>query len=276
MPATKTEWLRATLPAGPKGEIGVDREKKAILGMVLAQEGPFKSEGRGEFDKKSLRQIVKLGKAAPRGLKSRFTHPTASDDGLGKMLGRVVNIRMSSVVLNRGDGDLRELAAVRGDLFFAESAFNTPSGDLATYTMDLTEEDPDSISSSLVLKTAEETRLKKDGTPELDEETGEPLPPLWRPLELHASDIVDTGDAVDGLLSFEGLPDKYLREGIQLLDCQFDGKDREFVEEHLETFKRRYLAYRYGEDIDEEPEYNAAAAEAAARARKLRLLELSE
>src|SRR5688572_71622 len=81
----KTDRLRA----GAKGRpIGVDRDNKVIRGYVVAQLGPFKSEGRGEFDEKSLAMIQELYKGAPAGLKARFAHPSESNDGLGKFLGR--------------------------------------------------------------------------------------------------------------------------------------------------------------------------------------------
>ena len=55
MPTLKesTAWLRAntTMHDG----VGVDREKGVIRGYVLAQAGPFKSKGRGEFDERASR-----------------------------------------------------------------------------------------------------------------------------------------------------------------------------------------------------------------------------
>jgi len=184
----QSEWLRAGVKSRA---IGVDREKEVIRGMVLAQEGPFKTYGRGEFDHKSLKKIVTLARKTPAGLKSRFTHPGLSGDGLGSFLGRVKNVSMDTVTVKRQD-EITPLMAVRGDLHFAESAFATPNGDLASYVMGLAEEDPDAVSSSLVLKSDEEQQLDAKGRPALDAD-GNELPPLWRPTALHASDIVDTG-----------------------------------------------------------------------------------
>ncbi len=249
------KWLKA----GAKGKpIGVDRdagEAGVIHGFIMAQEGRFKSEGRGEFDKDALKQIVKLTKAAPNGLKSRFTHPDLSNDGLGKLLGRVKNPRLDKISTRESDGQQKddEINVVRGDLHLSLTSRNTPSGDIGGYVMDLAESDPDALSSSMVITAEQEYRIDRKGRPAQDEH-GETLPPLWRPLRLHASDIVDTGDAVDGLLSAEGLPDGIVRQAAALLDKQFVGQSREVVEERALAWLIRYLDHRDGKELDLTPE----------------------
>lgn len=245
--ASEIKWLRAESTARP---VKVDREAKMIRGYVVAQAGEFKS-GRGEFDGKSLRSILRMMNSKPSGLKSRLGHPTLSNDGVGYFLGRGRRGWLDKMETNAG-----EIELVRADLEFSESAFNTPNGDLATYVMDVTEKDPDAISSSLVLQTDEEWRLdKKTGRPMLDE-TGRQLPPLWRPTVLHASDIVDTGDAVDGLLSaklsIDGLPDEIVRKGAELLRAQFAGQSRAFVESHLSAWCERVLSAYWPADIEDD------------------------
>lgn len=235
MPVTP-EWLKA-MPS-PAKAIGVDREKKIIRGYVVAERGPFKSEGRGEFDDASLASIVQLGNANPQGLKSRFAHPTMSDDGLGKFLGRSRDLRL--------DGP-----RVRADLHLSDAAFASPAGDLGTYLMDLAESDPGALSSSLVLTSKKEERLDAKGKTIMDE-AGKPLPPLWRPIRLHASDIVDDGDAVHGgLLSADALPDAMVRKGAEMLNNLFAGQTREVVLSRCTAWLNRYLDERYGES--EEP-----------------------
>lgn len=230
------QWLRALT----SGEIaGVDRENKVIRGYIVAQKGPFKTPGRGEFDDKSLDKIVELMNARlPLGVKSRFTHPSESDDGLGKFLGRARNARR--------DGD-----SVRADLHLSPVAFRSPSGNLGDYVMDLAESDPKAFGSSLVLQADRELRTEKDGTPAKGED-GEPLPPIWRPKAIHASDVVDDGDAVhDGFLSssegvdFEALPDAVQRQGWAILDRVFAGAAREVVEARVLEYLLRYLNNRY-------------------------------
>lgn len=239
------ERLRAFATGKP---VGVDRKAKVLRGYVVAQLGPFKSFGRGEFDRLALEQIVELGNAGPHGLKSHFQHETLSDDGLGKLLGRSRNFRLDTATVMR-DGKRLTVEAVRADLHFSDAAFNAPAGNLGQYVMDLADEDPDALSSSLVLNKTEAWRLNEDGTPQIDED-GEELPPLWRVEKLWASDIVDTGDAVDGLLSvqldIDRLPDAAVRRGAELLDRAFAGQPREVIEARCKAWLSRYLAHRFG------------------------------
>lgn len=237
--------LRATVPAGAAA---VDAAAKVVRGFVVAQAGPFKSEGRGEFDELALKQIVEQWPAA--GLKSRFAHPSESNDGLGRYLGRARNPRLATASVPRPDGTRVEVPAVRADLHLDPSAFKTPNGNLGQYVLDLAASDPGAISSSLVLNRAEEHRRNPDGTPMLSPE-GEPLPPLWRIKRLYASDIVDEGDAVDDLL---GVPPagagRYAREhlaaGEAILSKLFAGQPRAVVRARCLSWLNRYLDRRYG------------------------------
>ena len=246
----KVMQLRALLAGESRETVGVDREADCIRGMILAQEGPFKSEGRGEFDRQALETIVRLTAATPNGLKSRFTHPDVLNDGLGKFLGRVRNPRLDTITARDSEGRLKTnpVQVVRGDLYLDPSSHDTPSGDLGKYVLDLAESDPDAMSSSLVLEADQEYRTDRNGRPMLDAD-GNRLPPLWRPTSLHAVDCVDTGDAVDGLLakqlSADGLPDAVVRQAAVLMDRQFAGKDRIFVENRCTAWLARYLDRRY-------------------------------
>lgn len=247
------EWRQALATTDKGGSERVDREKNVIKGYVVAQEGPFKSQGRGEFDKPALRTIKKLMEAKPNGLKSRFGHPTMSDDGLGKFLGRAKNPRMDTIMKPLGDGRFQELACVRADLHLDPSSFTTPYGSLGAYVMDLADSDSDAFSSSLVLQAEQEFRLDKQGRPVKDDD-GDDLPPLWRPTALHASDVVDTGDAVDGFLSAGGvdaLPDAVIRRGTELLDKQFPGASRETIKARCRSWLDKYLNLRFGDEAAE-------------------------
>ncbi len=239
MPASP-QWLRAGGVSARPGK--VDRQAGIIHGYCVAQLGVFKDR-RGEFDEKGLKQIAAMMNLAPKGTKSRFTHPTLSEDGLGKYLGRSRDARV--------EGD-----KVRADLHLSPTSRNTPSGDLGGYVMDLAESDPGAFGSSLVLKPREEMRLAKDGRPVTDTD-GEPLPSLWYPEEIHASDVVEEGDAVhDGFLSVPGelravllrgeLPDDFVRQGSALLDSVFAGQDRGVVAARVSAWLERYLTLRYG------------------------------
>lgn len=234
----RPEMLRAGLVTSDQS-IGVDRENNVLRGYVVAQLGHFKSEGRGQFTQESLERIVELGNAAPKGLRSRFSHPSMSDDGLGKYLGRAKNYRM--------DGD-----KVRADLHFDATALQTPPAGgkpYGEYVMDLAESDPGALGSSLVLR------------PDRVEQEGEE-PDVWIPQALLASDIVDEGDAthgdllsVDGLDSFlEGserrLPSKVAVVAAEYLNQLFPNSEREVVEARINGFRDRYLSMRFGAAVE--------------------------
>jgi DNA-binding ferritin-like protein len=248
-----TQWLKVSTSGRP---IGVDREKEVIRGFIVAQEGPFKSEGRGEFDKQALQTILELIKASPNGLKSRLAHPDESNDGIGKLLGRLKDPWLDMLTVRESEGAQKTdpVACVRGDLWINPAAHKA-SFDMADWLMTAAESDPDAISSSLVLSTEREYRIDAKGVPLTDAE-GNELPPLWRPTALHAADVVDTGDAVDGLLSaqltperLEEIPNGVVFAGAKMLDKQFAGKPRAFVADRCQAFLRRYLDRRYGEDL---------------------------
>lgn len=249
MPAfnLKPTWQALKAQGAPKS---IDRESGIIRGYVVAQLGPFKSRGRGEFDEKSLDAIIELMSKNPTGTKSRFTHPGMSSDGLGKFLGRARDPIMSTTLDERTG---KTVKAVRADLHFNRTALETPiegGKPLGVYVMDLAESDPSALSSSLVLRADEEYRLEEDGTPTRDE-NDERLPPLWRPKIIHASDVVDTGDAVDGLLSagvdVDGLPLAALWRGTEMLDSVFADQPEAVVRARLTAWTDRYLAERFGE-----------------------------
>lgn len=246
----KPEWLRANPPATARDALGVDRNARVIRGVIAAEEGPFKSEGRGEFDADGISSIVRLMREKPGGLKGRYTHPSLSADGLGTFLGRFRDARTDRA-LRRPDGSpAREVAIARADLHLDPSAFATPNGDLGTYVMDLAESDPDAFGCSLVLRVEEKYRINEKGE-RLTDADGDELPPLWYPKVLHALDVVDEGDATHSFLSadlitVDGIPDRVVRLGAQLLDEQFAGQGRDVVRARCLSWLDRYLEHRFG------------------------------
>lgn len=220
-----------------RGLIGVDQENKILLGYIVAEAGPFKSEGRGEFDTRSLQMIVEQGNAAKMGLKSRFGHPGASSDALGTHLGRARNFRM--------DGD----RIARADLHLAPASFSSPKGNLGQHVLDMAMHDPEAIGSSLVIDPDREFRLNEDGTRKLGPDK-KPLPPLWRPKKLFASDIVEEGDATNSLLSADIREDDltmdHVRRAYEMLNSVYAGQERDVTRSRLLAFVDRYLDSRYG------------------------------
>ncbi len=256
MPPSNREMLRAGTGGRP---VKVDRAAGALRGYVVAQLGVFKDD-RGEFNAEALAMIERMGNESKLGLKSRLNHASMCEDGVGNYLGRSKDFFLSSAT--RPDGT--SVPAVRADLIFDQTALDTPPNGggkpLGAYVMDLAESDPEAISSSLVLSVRREFKLNADGTRQKDAATGEDLPPLWFPEKLYGSDIVDTGAAVDGLLSVDGLRDEPLRRGVAMLDEMFPDLSREQLGERLTGFVTRYLNHRFGEV---EPAAVNAVAEAA-------------
>lgn len=169
------------------GVKGVDRGTATIAGASIMQVGVVK-DGRFEIDAKTLKQFNGLANTSKIGLKVRFGHPSMSDDALGTFLGRAKHFRVDP------DGTLS-----RGDIFFDETSFRTPKGDLGGYVLDLATNDPAAFGMSVVVEADREFRLNPDGTRQLHEETGEPLPPLLRIKHPLAVDFVDSPAATNSV-----------------------------------------------------------------------------
>jgi hypothetical protein len=115
-----------------------------------------------------------------QGVKARFTHPDASGDSLGSYLGRVKDARV-------------EAGRVLADLHLAQSAHETPDGDLAGYVMTLAEEDPAAFGQSISFTRdidAEERFLADNGAdPEDTDENGLDELGFLSPDELNANNL---------------------------------------------------------------------------------------
>ena len=136
------------------------------------------------IDSETLSQVVD-GFDNEKGLKSRFTHPSMSSDGMGRMLGRIHDVRLS--------GD-----KVIGDLHFNESSHSTPEGDLAEYVMLLASEDAEAAGLSIVFEHDPEaetefinTHSMTEGVFESPDELNTANYPHVRLAKLRAADVVD-------------------------------------------------------------------------------------
>jgi hypothetical protein len=153
------------------------------------------------LDQTTLEQVTQFANAAgDKGIKSRFTHPGMSSDGMGRHLGRLLN------VTHEGD-------QVFGDLHFVESAHSTPDGDLAEYVMQLATEDPTAAGLSIVFHhdfEAEES-FQSENTNGRSFKSPDPSNinsyPHVRMSELRAADMVDEPAAnPSGMFDSESLP----------------------------------------------------------------------
>lgn len=227
-----SEYFRSTVARGiaTKDEPAIDKSGGKFKAGLIRQ---FAVISRGEalghglwIDAEMLSQVSTAINAASGGVKARFTHPSLSGDGMGKMTSRVF---AGSV-----DGD-----RVLADAHFLESAHDAPDGDLAGYVLDLAEEDPAAFGASISFRrdiTAEEEFMKKHGAKKSVDEEGystwdlsefkSPDPknvnnyPHARLKSLRAVDFVDSPAAnPDGL--FHAGPFDLLENGEAMLDYVF-------------------------------------------------------
>lgn len=171
-------------------QLQVDRDQRVIYGVSAAQ--AVEALGHGVMlDGKSLDQLVTLGNANKRGVKSRFTHPGMSADGLGKYLGRLRDFRR--------DGD-KAIA----DLHLSALASKSPSGDLGSYVMDMADSEPDMFGMSVVIDMSRVWRMADEvevGTEERPANALDALP-VARIKQFVACDAVDEPAANrDGIFS---------------------------------------------------------------------------
>lgn len=195
-----------------------------------------------------LGQVAEQMTAAANGVKSRFTHPGLSADGLSKGLGLAIGGKVS--------GD-----QVLTDLHFYESAHNSPDGDLAGYVMKRAKEDPLHFGTSIVFISddqAEDDFMLAHGGVIRDEsiegfKSPDPLNinnlPHCRLSELLAVDVVDDPAAnPNGLfhrdLSTISAAQEYLDYAIGLSDKKPTGIAFDIDPERARLFFQRYAAER--------------------------------
>ena len=134
-------YLRAAKAVG--GQLQIDRQGgQYSAGIIRNVSVITEGEALGHdfwIDSQFNAQVAEAINQPNKGIKSRFTHPSLSGDGLGRHLGRITNARV--------EGD-----QVIADQHFSESAHKTPDGDLSGYLMDLAEEDPAAYGLSIVFQ----------------------------------------------------------------------------------------------------------------------------
>jgi hypothetical protein len=194
--AEKPVYFRSTTCRQKPTE--VDTYSRTISGFAVITKG--EAQGHGLWiDDEFLAQVAAAMKDE-RGLKSRFTHPGLSSDGMGKYLGRAKNGYV--------DGDV-----VRGDLFVSDTSDKSPDGKLGEYVLSFAKEDPEAFGASIVFSrdTKTESLFMREHETEHEDEDGyrsrrfqSPDPENTRNLRharlavLRAVDIVDDPAANPG------------------------------------------------------------------------------
>lgn len=248
------------------------QEKKGMFGAGLIEGVSVITVGEALghdlwIDAEFLNQTAKAIQAAgDRGVKSRFTHPGMSSDGLGKHLGRINNARV-------------EGNQVIGDLHFSDSAHKTPDGDLAEYVNSLVSEDPNAAGLSIVFmrdRNAESQFMLANGA-ELDgswlDTSGFKSPdpnnkdnyPHARLAELRAADLVDEPAAnPDGM--FDSMPiareaDKALAFALGLSEEKPTAELFGVDVDRASAFVGRFLSSRGLSIVTKQPESQKPQAE---------------
>ncbi len=135
-PAVHLRTLRAAVETIQVQQRGGRYRSGLIEGVSLIATGEALGHGLW-IDDVTLSQVAEFANQGNKGLKSRFTHPGMSSDGLGRHLGRIED---SEVM-----GD-----KVVGNLHIQKSARKTPEGDLGDYVMSLVNEDSAAAGLSIV------------------------------------------------------------------------------------------------------------------------------
>lgn len=220
----------------------VDREAGVIYGYTVAETGDLRGHW-GRFDLDSLNSMVRSIRLYEGGIKSHYTHPTLSSDGLSHILGRSKNPSVESITV-----DGREEYAILADLHFNPTALKEPVGGgrpMAEHVMELAETDPGLFASSVQVTDYREVFETDDNGAKLKDSDGNVLPPIWRDVEVCASDIVSDGAAVTSFMS-EGrmLDDDYIREAVAMLDSVFGSQPLADVRTKLHAWVDRLVDWK--------------------------------
>jgi hypothetical protein len=222
----ETKYMRSAIVKSEQLKLRIDRAAGIVRGFAVLRAGDT-HDGRYVIDQTTLQQTRDLINARAGGVKSRFTHPNLSNDGLGRRIGNVSKARI--------DGDV-----VRADLKLSKLADRSPvAGKMGQYVLDMAEESPDDFGASISYV-------------ESDLGDGGDGPPLLRVKSLRAVDIVDEPAATDGFFSMTGvglgdgadLPDAAARQASAVLDQHFGGLDGLALADRAVAFFNRYAGNR--------------------------------
>ena len=164
-----------------------------IRGAAIITRGEALGHGAW-IDADMLAQVADALNAAPNGIKSRFTHPSLSGDGLGKFLGRAFDARV--------EGD-----RVLADVHLSPRSHDTPEGDLGEYVLAMADDEADAFGVSIVFNhdaEAEEKFMLDNGAEWVETYFGMELRGFESPDELNVNNypharlaVLSAADVVD-------------------------------------------------------------------------------
>lgn len=226
-PPATTQHLRTV--SGLSGSERVDKERHVIYGVALLQVGDLQEDDMRPWfvDETTVQQALSLGRAFPKGLKARWSHPNQSNDGLGKFVGRWRNLRLN------GDG-----GTLLADLHLSRVAFRGGEESMGRWIEDMATDDPDAFGVSLA-PVNDEAAMQRDAR-----EDGK-APIRFR--RLLAADVVDEpaatrGGLFGGELSIATAP----AFATDFLNRLFGDAAPDVVRERVDGFVTQYLATRRG------------------------------
>jgi hypothetical protein len=129
----------------------VDKEKGIIYDIAVVTPGEAKGHGV-QLDSEFVETVVSQGNEIKGGVPMRFGHPTMSGNAIGTFMGKAKNFRVD------------DKGIARADAFLSNVAKDTPSGDLYTYVLNLSEEQPDAFGTSIVFKPGKKYVRNEDGS----------------------------------------------------------------------------------------------------------------
>lgn len=209
-------------------------EPNGLRDCIVCSLGEVK-DGRCIISSDTLSDIISVGNASSRGIKSRFHHPGMCTDALGTLVGRFTNFR-----LNNSD--------CIADFTFYEVAKKSPQfGDLVDYITSAAREVPDRFGLSIAGN--EKTFIFMDNDkPD--------MPPILRVKGLDGIDFVDSPAATDRLFSLD-LPDYGIRFLESIIESNFKDKSIEEIKsivnsaiDRLFTIKNKRPKDKYYKDLE--------------------------
>lgn len=239
----------------PPERVGED----VIYGCSIVTAGEALGHGV-HLDESFIQECYDQAKSLKLGLKARFGHPQMCSEALGTNLGRFKNFRISE--------DNRQLF---GDLHLAESAHQSPHGDIASYVQQYAKDDPESFGTSICFKVGGHYRKDKNGDPVeidyYDEDIGELSEELYVKCEkLTGCDFVDEPAAnPEGLFSNAtpaGAVSKFLSENPDVERVLLENDNIIDIIEQYGVKIKQYLKGNVMKDEDiEKPDSKADAIE---------------
>jgi hypothetical protein len=243
MERTNTRWFKSNRVQTPELANNVDAKLGVLTGVVLCQEGESKGHGT-HLEKSFIKDIVKLAKG--RKIKSRFGHPSMSNEALGTYLGTIEKVRYRE----NDEG----IGQAIGDLHLSESSKISPNGNLSAYVIKAAQEHPENFGLSIVFRPGENYYYNSKGKKVFtdywtakDAEDNEDKKVYETINELLATDMVDEGAATDSLFSASSF---FNSEAFAVKATNFLDENPQILEfldsnpEKIAPFIEKYLQYK--------------------------------